>query len=223
VLAGHTAPHITEIYDSFRERVRRLRFLPLFNGPDSRSLDLVDASPELLTEALCRLFVHWFDHGCQPEMLPLNGYFRSVILKMLDLEQMPYDRRNTGDHVFVVDLDGKLYAPNAAYTGAFGSLMESPIEEILDSAPYLATLDADDTARASICGSCDYRGGCDTYPLLSNPDGGIAQGRCLVAKPVCEFIESFLRREGFDEGALRAMFDDIGAGFSDTAPDPLPL
>jgi uncharacterized protein len=223
VLAGHTAPYITDIYDTFRERVRRLRFLPLFNGPDSRPLDLVDASPEMLVEALCRLFVHWFDRGCQPEVVPLNSYFRSVILKMLGLEQMPYERRNHGDHVFVVDLDGQLYAPNADYTGALGSLVESSIEEILESAPYQATLDADDTARESICGSCDYRGGCNTYPLLSNPDGGIALGRCLIAKPVCEFIESYLRREGFDEAALREMFDDVGVGLAAAAADPLPL
>jgi uncharacterized protein len=223
VLAGHTAPHITEIYDSFRDRVRRLRFLPLFNGPDSRPLDLVDAEPALLVEALCRLFVHWFEHSCQPEVAPLNGYFRSVILKMLGLAQLPYERRHHGDHVFVVDLDGKLYAPNAGYSGAFGSLMENSIEEILDSPPYLATLDDDDAARGMICGSCDYHGGCNSYPLLSNPDGGIAQGRCLIAKPVCEFIEAFLRREGFDEAALREMFDDVGGGFQASAADPLPL
>lgn len=217
VLAGHTAPRLTEIYDMVRHRVRRIRILPLFDGPDTRAMAGVEATRETLVEALCGLFVRWFEDGCTPDIVPLGGYLRSVIMTMLGLRQAAYDRRRYGDSVFIVNLDGQLFLPNAAYDQPLGDLSRQTIAEILDGEAYQTSLDGDDAARKAICDRCAYRGGCNTYPLFSSPDLGIADDRCAIALPVSAFIEEHLRREGFDEAALTEMFGNL-----ETTPRPAP-
>jgi uncharacterized protein len=209
VLAGHTAPRVTEIYDMVRHRVRRIRILPLFDGPSTRPMAGVAATRETLVEALCGLFVRWLEDGCTPAIVPLDSYLNGVIMTMLGLTQMAYDRRRNGDNVFIVNLDGRLFTPNAGYSEPLGDLNRQTIGQILDGEAYQASLDGDDAARNAICGRCDYRGGCNTYPLFSSPDGGIAADRCAVAEPVSAFIEEHLRREGFDEAALAEMLGEL--------------
>lgn len=209
VLAGHTAPRITEIYDMVRDRVRRIRILPLFDGPTTRPMAGVEASRETLVEALCGLFLRWLEDGCTPVIVPLDGYLRGVIMTMLGLTQTAYDRRRNGDNVFIVNLDGRLFTPNAGYAEPLGDLNRQTIGQILDGAAYRASLDRDDAARNAICGRCAYRGGCTTYPLFSSPDGGIAANRCAIAQPVSAFIEQHLRSEGYDEAGLAEMFGEL--------------
>ena len=209
VLAGHTAPRITEIYDMVRHRVRHLRILPLFNGPDTRPMAGAEATRETLVEAMCGLFLRWFEDGCKPVIFPLDGYLRGVIMTMLGLKQTTYDRRRNGDSVFVVNIDGRLFTPNAGYANPLGDLSHQTIGEIVDGQAYQMSLARDDAARSAICGDCAYRGGCGTYPAFSSPDDGIAEGRCTIAQPVSAFIEAHLRREGFDEAALTEMFGEL--------------
>jgi uncharacterized protein len=209
VLAGHTAPHITEIYDLLRDGVSRIRILPLFDGPGTRPMGKSEASSEVLVDALCRLFVRWFENDCTPPIVPLNTYLQAVIMTMIGVSHMAYDRRRYGDNVFIVNLDGKLYTPNAGYRMPLGDLWAQTIRQILDGASYERSLEADDRARASICGGCAYLGGCTTYPLFSSPDGSIAADRCLIAKPVSQFIEGYLRQEGVGEDSVNDLFQSV--------------
>jgi uncharacterized protein len=213
VVAGHTAPKLVELYEHLRGRVREMKLLPLFNGPDSRPVEACDADDAAIVAAMGDLFDHWLDEGCSMSVDPLERYFAAVLNTRLGLKVRPYDRRRFGDNVMIVNIDGTLRTPGANQAEPpMGDLKTQSIGEILTGAPYAASLDYDAAARDGVCGACRYRGGCNTYPIFANDDGAIARGTCPVARPLMERMDRRLDAIGYDDAALTELFEAVAGG-----------
>lgn len=211
VVAGHTAPKLIELYETLRGRVREWKLLPLFNGPDSRPMEGWGISGEEIVAALSHLFDDWLDTGCALPIDPLDRYFSAVLNTRLGLRVRPYDRREFGDNVLIVNIDGTVRTPGAPQSAPpIADLKHEAIGHAMGSQAYTASLDTDDAARASICGHCRFQGGCNTYPIFANDDDGIARGECPIARPLMSHIDRRLTEIGYDDAAITALFEEIG-------------
>ena len=207
VLARHTRPHLGRIHDFFEAMGMSFRVLPLFPSP----LNTPEASFALtaseMVEALNGLFVHWLDRGCRIPVDPLREYLKSALMRMTSLERDPWSRRTHGDGVLIVNTDGDLFQVIDAYEKekALGNVFRQPLEEILASRAYSASLDRSDAVFAEHCVPCSFRGPCNGAPVfestLANPRGG----RCAIAFEVQRFIEGHLREAGLDERELERL------------------
>ena len=123
------------------------------------------------------------------------------------MQSTPWRRRQHGDSVLVVNTDGGLYQVIDAYEEekALGNLFEQPIEEILRSPAYAASLDRNDALEAEHCGPCFFRDTCTHGPVFESRMANTPGGRCAVAFQVQDFIANHLRHIGFDSSALREL------------------
>lgn len=207
VLAGHTAPRLIDLYRELRGQVRDMKLLPLFNGPDSRPMDGLEADSETLVDALAELFEYWLEDGCAMSVDPLERYFTAVLNTRLGLATRAYDRRRYGDNVMIVNIDGALRTPGASYDDPpLGNLARQSISEILSGSVNAATLDREDHVRERVCGNCRYRGGCNTYPLFASDDGGMDEARCPIAAPLMARMDRHLDEIGIDDAQLESLF-----------------
>ncbi|MDF0602697.1 radical SAM protein [Psychromarinibacter sp. C21-152] len=219
VLAGHTAPRLVELYEDIKPFAREWRLLSLFNGPAERPMQGIDISPAEITDALGRLFAHWFEDGCVMPIRPLKQALTTVIMQRLGLETPCYDRTKGGDSVLVVDPDGRLFLPNQKQDQSLvlGDLSRESIAEALESAAYAASLRAEATAQARICGSCRYFGACSGYPIFASDDGGVASGTCRTFQPLLLWVDAYLNDLGVTDAELRSLFLDSAELASDAA------
>ena len=147
VLAAHTAPRITDIYEFYRSLGVGMRFLPLFAAP----LNTPDASFAITTaeveRALERLFVHRVQQKRRVSVLPIDDCIATVLRRRVGAPAWKYDRK-IGEWAFIVNRDGMLYQTHEAYDArwALGNLFEQPLDAIMTSPPYVASL-ARDRAR----------------------------------------------------------------------------
>jgi len=204
VLAGHTAKHLRTIYDFMESLNISFRVLPLFAAPLNTPGAAFAISNEEMVAALNDLFLYWLERDFSITVAPLNHYLQTALLQINGLESTPWRRREHGDGVLIVNTDGSLYQVIDAYEEgkALGNLLHQPIEEILASRAYAASLDRNDALEAEHCGGCAFRQTCSHGPVfesrMANPPGG----RCAVAYHVQEFITEHLRHIGFDGRAL---------------------
>jgi hypothetical protein len=47
------------------------------------------------------------------------------------------------------------------------------------------------------CGSCEYRGACDTSPVFESSRRDIGEARCHIAYPLYRFIDGYVRERGY--------------------------
>jgi uncharacterized protein len=207
VLARHTAPRITGVYDFFAGRGMSVRVLPLFDGPASRPAEDFAIGDESLVSALLVLFRHWVDTGATVQVEPLTQWLGNVLRRMLGVRGPLYDRRSRGDSVLIVDTDGKLYGARDAYDveRSLGDLSTHTIEGILAAPAYAASLERDRELLERSCAECLYAGACDGSPVSHTAIGARRSSRCPVALGCHEGIEQYLRDSGCDAEALRAM------------------
>ena len=221
VLAGHTVHRLTEVYDFFAAQgFERIRILPLFSGPPERPLESILVSNAAMTEALCKLFVHWLASGAEVTVEPLAAYLNHVVRKILGLRGRLYDRAEHGESVLVVNTNGDVYQVIDAYEPgrAMGNLGTHAFDEILRSAPSRAGLERDARRRATMCAPCSFAGFCDGGPAFDSPRDGSDEGRCLIYHRVHRFIEGHLREAGLDAAGLRELLRSLGE--SGAAPPP---
>jgi uncharacterized protein len=205
VIANHTARSIDYVYEFLRERGRACRLLPLFDGPNERPLDDVEADRATINLALLRMFQRWFEDGCSFPVRPFDEYLTVVVLKMLGLPRaLKYDRRASGDKVFMVNTDGKIYRPCTDYSSAFalGNLSMQGVDEIFASPVYKSSLERDDAVIGTVCKACEYYEACGAKEMFVANDGGIAQRRCMTAQPLFRAIEGYLKAHGIDEAVM---------------------
>lgn len=207
VLAGHTVKHLRAVYDFMEALNISFRVLPLFAAPQNTPDASFAVSNEAMAAALCDLFLYWLERDFSVTVAPLNHYLQTALLQVHGLESTAWRRREHGDGVLIVNTDGTLYQVIDAYEPekALGNLFHQPIEAILASDAYAASLDRNDALEAEHCGGCAFRRTCSHGPVfesrMANPPGG----RCAVAFHVQEFIAAHLRHIGFDAGALREL------------------
>ena len=199
VLAGHTAPHVTEIYDFYEALGVGVRFLPLFDSPlNEPGASFAASYPEML-EALERLFMHWIGRPRRTRVSPLHDYLQTILLQMLGRSRPRCDRGADGEYVLLVNTDGSLYERADAYdrTKALGNVFDQTIDEIISSPSYRASLQRDEALAERYCGSCEYRGACDTSPVFESSRRDIGEARCHIAYPLYRFIDGYVRERGY--------------------------
>jgi uncharacterized protein len=210
VLAKHTCPLICDVFDFWAARGFSFRVLPLFAGPAERDAARFAVDDDELVAALCRLFVHWMRTRAPISVKPLDEWLANVVRHLLQLRTRPYDRRRFGESVFVVRPSGDLYqvAELGDESCVLGNLDRQTLDEVLDSSPYLASLDRSAALTARHCSDCHYHGACDGYPAHSAPAERRSR-RCPLAYRVQTFMESHLRRAGLRADELVALADDL--------------
>lgn len=206
VLAGHTRDYLCEIHDQYATLGLDFRVLPLFDAPNVSADFPFNISEAEVVNSLCDLFVHWYERGRRIRVVPLEDYLATALLHVAGLERPRHVRRESGEHVFVVNTDGTLYAHGERYVqgGALGNLFRQEIGDIVGSRAYAASLDRNDALLARHCAHCRYSGACDGDPVQTHPHRWPA-GPCPIASRVCSFIEDYIRAEGFAESA----FDEV--------------
>lgn len=210
VLGGHTRPHLRTIHDLWAELGLPFRILPMHAAPMVTPGAAYAISPQEIDDALCELFEHWFGRGCPVRVTPLDDYLQTALLSMLGLKRDPWDRRLSGDCIFLVDPRGALLEPRhpAEPQAPLGNVFAQPIRAILESARYAESLDASDDRVRRHCASCALLGACDTTPLHQLADDALV-GRCAEAQPVVSFIERHLEACGFSAVELEALAQEI--------------
>jgi uncharacterized protein len=204
VLAGHTAKHLRTIYDFMESLNISFRVLPLFAAPLNTTGAAFAISNEEMVAALNDLFLHWLERDFSIAVAPLKRYLQTALLQNSGLESTAWRRREHGDGVMIVNTDGSLYQVIDAYEEgkALGNLRFQPIEEILASEAYAASLDRAEAVEAAHCTGCAFHNTCTHGPVfesrMANPPGG----RCAVAYHVQAFIAAHLHHIGFDASAL---------------------
>jgi uncharacterized protein len=206
VLARHTAPRITDVYDFFAARGMGLRVLPLFDGPDGRPAEDFAIGEESMVSALMKLFEHWIDTGSAVRVMPLAHWLENVLRYVVGVRAALYDRRERGDGIFIVDTDGRLYGVRDAYdpARALGDLREQAMVDILASARHAASVARDAQVLETVCGKCDFAGACDGSPA-THTMGGRSGDRCPVAAACHERIARYLRDAQCDRESLCAL------------------
>ena len=207
VLAGHTVKHLRAIYDFMESLNLSFRVLPLFAAPLNTPGASFAVSNEEMAAALCDLFLYWLERDFSVTVAPLKHYLQTALLQIHGLESTPWRRREHGDGVLIVNTDGSLYQVIDAYEEgkALGNLFHQPIEEILASEAYAASLDRNDALEAEHCAACAFRDTCTHGPVFESRMANLPGGRCAVAYAVQDFIGNHLRHIGFDASALREL------------------
>lgn len=204
VLAGHTSPYVTEIYDFYAELGVGVRFLPLFDSPLNDSDAPFAASYAEMLDAYKKLFLHWVGRPRRTRVSPLHEYLQTILLQILGRSKPVYDRGANGEYVLLVNTDGSLYERADAYdrARALGNVFGQSIDEIVSSPSYRASLRRDKALVKRYCGSCEYRGACDTSPVFESPRQDIGEPRCHIAYPLYRFMDSYVREKGYTPADL---------------------
>ncbi|HIP77544.1 MAG TPA: radical SAM protein [Kiloniellaceae bacterium] len=207
VLAAHTAKHLRTIYDFMEHLNVSFRVLPLFPSPLNTPEAAFAISSEEMVAALNDLFLYWLERDFSVSVAPLKHYLQTALLHINGLESTPWRRREHGDGVLIVNTNGDLYQVLDAYEPelSLGNLFRQPIEEILTSPPYAASLDRNDAIEAAHCDACPFARSCNHGPVFESRLANRTGGHCAVAHPVQDFIAAHLRHIGFDESAFGAL------------------
>jgi len=198
------------------------RILPLFEGPSERPMERFNLSSDDIVAAMERLFLYWMEKETSIPVGPFMEYVEVVLRSMCDLRVSRYNRRVSGDKVFVVNTNGDLYLVQHAYTESkkLGNLMDQTYEEIVASPRYAESVIEEITEQTTRCGGCDYRYACTGWPLFAtrypNED---SSAPCPIASRCMGFIEKFFREQGFSKASLLEMTG--GNSFQSTELDSL--
>jgi uncharacterized protein len=197
VLAPHTADRITDIYDYFEALRISARFLPLFNSPRSGEPGIAITEPAL-GGALKALFDHWIRRPDPVRISPLYDYCFAVYLHLRGERQAPYDRRQSGEWALLVNTNGDLYQRIDAYDRqrSLGNLFVQPIDEILASENYDASLRRDDTIWRRYCRGCKFEGPCPSIDVFDSPREDHGTKRCGIAYALYQHILKYVEGRG---------------------------
>ena len=206
VLAAHTAPRLTEVYDFVRDLSHRSashvyhNIIPLHRTPtdDGTAPFHLDAEP--IVDALFRLFERWVDDPGAIALAPIQEYYLGVLRKVRGLPRLrAFDRRRDGEAVLIVNTDGRLFLFNDAYDPdkALGNVFEQPLREIMASPAYRASLRRDAERAARHCGTCPYDGYCSREPLVNSHRDHPGE-HCAIGFPLYQKVERWARERGLD-------------------------
>jgi uncharacterized protein len=206
VLAAHTAPRITDIYDFYKSLGVGVRFLPLFAAP----LNTPDASFALLPTdaeaALKRLFVHRVKQKRRVSVLPIDDCVATVLRCRHGAPTWKYDRRG-GEWAFTVNTDGTLYQTHEAYDARWtlGNIFEQTIDDVLTSPAYVASFARDRALAARVCSGCRWKQGCSMLPAFDGAMAGGQESRCNYAYALCDFIDEYFTAHRFTDDQIAAL------------------
>lgn len=217
VIAGHTWNRMDAIYNFYAQNHATFRALALREG-GSAEKEAFTIRFDQAVESLVSLFIAKFNHSIKVPVDPIDGYFQTVIRKILGLSTRPYDRKIEGERVFIVDTDGTLYVNNANYRNPVGNIFREGILDIVNGSSFSEYVRCEEEITNQSCGSCEFQSACDHFAAVQEysverPDG------CL-AKAVMTRIEAFARSQSVDEELLLSLTREVLQ--TDNSPDVRP-
>ena len=206
VLAAHTAPRITDIYDFYRSLGVGVRILPLFAAPLNTSDAPFAFSNAQAEEALKRLFIHWVESRRRVSVLPIDDCVATVLRCRHGSPTWKYDR-DVGEWAFIVNTDGTLFETHEAYDARFalGNIFRQSIEEVLSSPAYAASITRDQALMARVCMGCRWKQGCSMLPAFDGSLAGGQESRCNYTYALCDFIDEYFTSHGFSLDRIAAL------------------
>jgi radical SAM protein with 4Fe4S-binding SPASM domain len=203
VLGAHNRDRMPAIHDFFAQRGIGFSIVPLFAAPAAPGTHALTISHSEAAAALEDLFLHWIAADCPVPVHNLASYLSTDLLRLASLHRLAWNPQQNGGRVFVVDTDGTLWSLVERYRPlqALGNLFLQPLDKIIESPAYQASVHRRIAMLDHHCGECRYRGSCDGEPVSLYHDEFPA-GPCPIASRVCAFIEDRLRRWGFDEATV---------------------
>ena len=200
VVAKHNHRRLRDVHDFWARRRVGFRVLPLFDGPAERPAGLFEVSDEGLVDALSDLFDHWLESGAVVDVLPLSEWLGNVLRKLLGVRRPVYDRRRTGERVFLVETTGDLYQTDERGRPELrlGNVTTETIDQILASDAYEASVRRTEAKAARFCGDCHHYGFCHGYPVHAEPFVIAPARGCPVTTAVHDHIERRLLATGYD-------------------------
>lgn len=207
VLAKHTLPQVTRIYDFFAARNMPMRILPLFDGPSERDTSSFWVDHESLVGGLRTLFEHWIEDDCRIPIYPLVEYFEAALRHLGGVVRPVWSRTHYGDAVLLVNVDGKVYRVVDAYEQelALGDLGRQSIGELLGSEAYAASLSRDKVEFDGHCGECKYLGACNSSPIYGSRVSEGFSGHCPTAHACIGFMIEYLQKRGYGAEEIRSL------------------
>ena len=207
VLAKHTLPHVTGIYDFFAARGMPMRILPLFDGPSERNAPSFWVDHEGLVSGLRKLFEHWIENDCRIPVYPLVEHFEAALRHLNGVRRPVWSRAHYGDAVLLVNVDGKVYRVLDAYEQnlALGDLGRQSIGEIMGSEEYAASLTRDRGEFDQQCGKCKYLGACNGSPIYGSRMSVTYSGNCPTAHACITFMIDYLQQRGYGAEEIRSL------------------
>jgi uncharacterized protein len=198
VLSRRNLDKVREIYGFYRERGMNFRLLPLAKGLYATGQDF-EIGPRQVLEAFCKLADCWLDDDAPITVSPLDRYL-SLVLHAL---QHPENRVALHDpekwaSVLLVDTNGSVYAPGDRFERSSGNLFTTPIDRILASHEYRASVETGKSRMRETCTGCRYYGrACSGDPVAESQQDFTehdADGRvnCIVARGIIQHLEQRL-------------------------------
>lgn len=207
VLARHTVGRITEVYDFYAERRMGMRVLPLFDGPDERPTESFIVDHLTIVASLQRLFRHWMATGCSVPIRPFDLYFQAALRHMGGVAVARVSRRQHGDGVLLINVDGTAYRVIDAYVPelSLGNITLQSLDELLQSEAYAASLVRDSEEYDKHCDGCSYRESCNGRFLYDTRATFPYEGSCVTGWHCISFMVQFIREQGYDDGDIRKL------------------
>jgi radical SAM protein with 4Fe4S-binding SPASM domain len=111
-----------------------------------------------------------------------------------------YDRRRTGECVFLVETNGDLYQTDERGRPELrlGNVTTDTIDQILASDAYEASVRRTEAKAARFCGGCRHYGFCNGYPVHAEPFVTAPPEGCPVTSAVHDHIERHLLATGYN-------------------------
>jgi len=190
VLGGHTKNGLVETYDLLKTvGASQMTVIPLIAAEHFSNNAPFAISSQEVVASLKELYLHWSSDPNPIPVIPLNRYLRTVHLHQLNLRSADFDRAVKGERRLIVDTGGDLYVriQQSGPEHRLGNLFSQSLSQILQSTPYVASLERENRRRRRICDGCVYRQACDTSPAME-AIGTQNNGPCPIAAPLCDFI-----------------------------------
>lgn len=212
VLTTANLPHLIEIYDRLRDIAHSSpgklywNLIPLHASTTAHPrVAPYQLEPATAVARLLDLFRHWLDDPEPLSVTPLQEHYLAVLRKLLGAPRHSFARREFGETSLMVNTDGHLYLFSEAYDPAksLGCLFEQPLQALMESRAYAASLLRSEQDTGKLCGGCAYDGQCNHSALIHGHSDSQGE-RCGMTFALLREIEAEVCSRGIIEQARRA-------------------
>ena len=200
VLTKKNVHHVRQIFRFYERAGIGFRVLPLFEGAFEGQHAGYELTTAEVVDAFRTLVDLWLESERPPEILPLNGYLRSVAYGLTDGARPQYFNKRAWNPAFLVNLNGDLFHSADPYghpDWVLGNIVTTQLSAIMASAHMEKSLRVADERMALNCTRCRFFGTCSGYPIVEEQTNReeTAEGvrLCLVEKQTFEHIDLRLR------------------------------
>ena len=211
VLTRPNLPHISEIYEFYRDRRMSFRLLPLERGLYAAGQDF-EVTPGETLEALCRLADVWLSDSNPVPVEPLSRYLFLVrhMLGHPGNRVGLYDREEWMS-ILLISTDGTVRGYGDRFQETLGNIFDLSLSEILFGPRFHSAAQTARNRMQRTCTGCSYLGrACSGDPIAESQQDLVefddfGNVRCVVARGVISYLEDRLQRNrGWVDGSIGA-------------------